>query len=319
MTTPTDQNTPTLAEDLIQTLDELSGLHPGHRPAHAKGMFFSGTFTPSAEAASLTRAPHIERETTPVTVRFSNSTGIPTIPDNDPNTASPRGMAIRFHLAEHVHTDIIAHSHNGFPVRTPEEFLEFLRAVAAGKEAKSSPTPIEAFLADHPKALLFVQAPKPIPTSFAGEAYFGVNAFQFTNKDGATRFGRYRILPEHGGEYLDNETAATKTGNFLFDEIAERVAQGPVQYQVVVQLAEEGDIVDDATAIWPEDRPQLTLGTVTVTGRLQEEDSEQRRMIFDPIPRVAGIDPSDDPLLETRADVYLLSGRRRRAAAEKPQ
>jgi catalase len=318
MTTPTGQNTPNLAQDLIQTLDDLSGLHPGHRPAHAKGRFFSGTFTPSPEAASLTRAPHIERESTPVTVRFSNSTGVPTIPDNDPNTASPRGMAIRFHLAEHVHTDIIAHSHNGFPVRTPEEFLEFLRAVVASRTATSSPTPIEAFLADHPKALLFVQTPKPIPTSFAGEAYFGVNAFQFTNKDGATRFGRYRILPEYEGEYLDNPTAATKTGNFLFDEIDERVAQGPVQYQVVVQLAEEGDTVDDATALWPEDRPQLTLGTITITGRLSEEDSEQRRMIFDPIPRVAGIDPSDDPLLETRADVYLMSGRRRRAAGEKP-
>jgi catalase len=319
MTTPTDQNTPTLAQDLIQTLDDLSGLHPGHRPAHAKGMFFSGTFTPSAEAASLTRAPHIEREATPVTVRFSNSTGIPDIPDNDPNTASPRGMAIRFHLAEHVHTDIIAHSHNGFPVRTPEEFLEFLRAVAASKEAKSSPTPIEAFLAEHPKALLFVQTPKPIPTSFAGEAYFGVNAFQFTNQDGATRFGRYRILPEDEGQYLDNPTAATKTGNFLFDEIAARVAQGPVRYQVVVQLAEEGDLVDDATSIWPDDRPQLTLGTVTITSRLPDEDPEQRRMIFDPIPRVAGIDPSSDPLLETRADVYLLSGRRRRDAVEKTQ
>jgi catalase len=318
MNTPTDQNTPTLAEGLIQTLDELSGLHPGHRPAHAKGMLFAGTFTPSVEAASLTRAPHIERETTPVTVRFSNSTGIPTIPDNDPNAASPRGMAIRFHLAEHVHTDIIAHSHNGFPVRTPEEFLEFLRAVVASKEAKSSPTPIEAFLADHPKALLFVQTPKPIPTSFAGEAYFGVNAFQFTNKDGDTRFGRYRILPEHEGEHLDNETAATKTGNFLFDELAERVAQGPVQYQVAVQLAEDGDITDDATSIWAEDRPQLTLGTVTITAKLPD-DPEQLRIIFDPIPRVAGIDPSGDPLLETRADVYLRSGRRRRAAAEKTQ
>jgi len=43
---------------------------------------------------------------------------------------------------------------------------------------------------------------------------------------------------------------------------------------------------------------------------------EQKQMIFDPIPRVDGIDASDDPLLELRAAVYLLSGRRRRAAPE---
>jgi hypothetical protein len=32
------------------------------------------------------------------------------------------------------------------------------------------------------------------------------------------------------------------------------------------------------------------------------------------IPRLSGIEPSDDPLLELRAAVYLISGRGRRAA-----
>ena len=65
-----------------------------------------------------------------MTVRYSNATGVPTIPDNDPARSGPRGIAIRFHLAEHVHTDIVAHSTNGFPVRTGEEFLAFLQAVS---------------------------------------------------------------------------------------------------------------------------------------------------------------------------------------------
>ena len=67
---------------------------------------------------------------TPVTVRFSNSTGVPLIPDNDPN-ANPRGFAIRFNLAEHVHTDIVSHSTDSFPTRTGQEFLEFLKALAS--------------------------------------------------------------------------------------------------------------------------------------------------------------------------------------------
>jgi hypothetical protein len=113
-----------LAEQLLDALDELSGLHPGHRPAHAKGLMCSGTFTPSPEAQKLTRAPHASQPSTPVTVRYSDSTGVPTIPDNDPQRSGPRGIAVRFHLAEHIHTDIVAHSTNGFPVRTGEEFLE---------------------------------------------------------------------------------------------------------------------------------------------------------------------------------------------------
>ncbi len=47
-----------------------------------------------------------------------------------------------------------------------------------------------------------------------------------------------------------------------------------------------------------------------------DSDAEQRRIIFDPIPRVDGIEASADPLFQPRADLYLLSGRRRRAADE---
>src|SRR5262245_51126143 len=112
-----------LAQDIIQAFDNVNGSHPGFRPAHAKGILIAGVFTPSPDAKSLTRAPHIERSSTPVTVRFSDFAGIPNIPDNHQN-AGPRGMATRFHLAEHVHTDIVAHSTDGFPVRTAEEFLE---------------------------------------------------------------------------------------------------------------------------------------------------------------------------------------------------
>src|ERR1700719_4115835 len=118
---------PALIQQLLDALDALSGLHPGFRPAHAKGLMCSGTFTPSPEAAKLTRARHASRPSTPVTVRSSNSTGVPTIPDNDPARSGPRGIALRFHLAEHVHTDNAAHSTTRCSVRTGEELLQFLR------------------------------------------------------------------------------------------------------------------------------------------------------------------------------------------------
>src|ERR1700691_5892268 len=109
---------PVLAQQLLDVFDQLQGVHPGFRPAHAKGLMCTGTFTPSSAAAELTHAPHAKRPSTAVTVRYSDSPGLPTIPDNDPTKSGPRGMAVRFHLAEHVHTDIVAHSFNGFAVRT---------------------------------------------------------------------------------------------------------------------------------------------------------------------------------------------------------
>ena len=315
MPLPSDEKLIALSQDLLKQFDTIFGLHPGFRPAHARGVMLTGTFTPSPDAPSLTRAPHITRNSTPVTARFSNSTGLPQIPDNDPN-ANPRGLAIRFHLAEHVHTDIVSHSTDGFPTRTGQEFLEFLRAAASSDPSKPSPSPIEVFLASHPKALAFVQTPKPSPSSFARESYFGVTAMRFTNKDGVSRYGRYRITPDAGNEHLDDATAKTKDANYLFDELTERIAKGPISFQILVQVANDNDIVDDATVHWPEERPLINLGRIVLTDPVSDNAREQKKIIFDPIPRVDGIEPSDDPLLELRAAIYLLSGRRRRQAPE---
>lgn len=312
MPLPSDEKLIALANDLIAQFQQIFGAYPGFRPAHAKGVMLTGTFVPTAAAAGLSKAPHFAAET-PVTVRFSNSTGIPLIPDNDPN-AGPRGLAVRFNLGEHVHTDIVSHSTDGFPTHTGAEFLELLRALASTAPGAPSPTPIEAFLGSHPAALAFVQAPKPAPVSFGTEAYFGVTAMEFLNAEGTSQFGRYQILPVAGLDHLDDAATAAKGANYLFDEIAERIAAGPVAFKVSAQLAAPGDVVDDATIHWPAEREVLELGTMTLNTLVADTPAEQKHIIFDPIPRVEGIEPSNDPLLELRAAIYLISGRQRRAA-----
>jgi catalase len=247
-----------------------------------------------------------------VTVRYSDGTGLPTVPDNDPARSGPRGIAVRFHLADHVHTDVIAHSANGFPVRTGEEFVEFLRGVAAAGAGK--PEALGAFLASHPNAKRFVELPKPIPTSFAREEFFAVTSFEFTNADGASRHGRFRIRPAAGTEYLSNDAAAARSESFLFDELTERLAKEPVKLGVFVQLAEPGDDVTNASVPWPESRTEVAFGTITLTQRVDDREPERRKIIFDPDPRIDGIQPSGDPITQARSDVYLVSGRRRRAA-----
>ena len=301
-----------LAQQLLGAFDQLQGVHPGFRPAHAKGLMCEGTFTPSAEAAKLTRAPHASRPSTPVTVRYSNSTGLPDIPDNDAAHASPRGLGIRFHLDEHAHTDIVGHSYDGFPVRTGEEFLGLLHAIIALTGGK--PEAMGAFLAGHPNAKRFVETPKPIPTSFAREAFFAGTAFKFTNAAGASRHGRFRVHPEAGVEYLSDEQAAAKSPNFLFDELGPRLEKAPVKLNLSVQIADPGDDVADASTTWPASRQEIPFGAIALKARVDDQIPERRKIIFDPIPRVDGIESAGDPLTQVRADIYLLSGRRRRAA-----
>lgn len=312
MPLPTDEKRLALAKEVVQAFDNVNGPHPGHRPAHAKGQLAAGTFTPAPEAAKLSRAPHFHAAETPVIARFSDSTGIPNVPDNDPSISGPRGLAVRFQLGDHVHTDIISHSTDGFPVRTAGEFAELLRAVHASGPNVPHPTPIEQFLGGHPKALAFVQTPKPIPTSFARETYFSVTAYRFIDPSGVERHVRYRLKPEAGNDHLDAAGAAAKGPDFLMEELAARLSAEPIKMQLWVQIAEEGDIVDNATEHWPEERAQVLLGVVTLNRLVPNDDADGKRIIFDPIPRVDGIEASADPLLEARGDVYLMTGRRRR-------
>ena len=89
--------------------------------------------------------------------------------------------------------------------------------------------------------------------------------------------------------------------------------------RIAVQVAANQDVVNDSTVHWPKDRREIELGVVELMSVLPDNDSEQRHIIFDPIPRVDGIEPSDDPLLDPCATVYLASGRRCRASIRREQ
>ncbi|KAK6375688.1 hypothetical protein LTS17_007510 [Exophiala oligosperma] len=315
----TNEKTNETASTLVKTLQGAFHTPPGYRPAHARGILLSGTFTPSSEAAGLSKAPHFNQPSTPILVRFSNSTGIPQIPDNA-NDANPRGMAVRFNLPDvngrRHHTDIITHSTPFFPVRTGEGFLELLKAIGASSApgAPTSPSPIEEFLGKTPSAKAFVEAPKPTPASFATENYFGVNAFKLLSADGGTAFVRYRVTPDAGAAHLSDEEAKAKDAAFLHNEIQTRIIDGGASLTLSAQVADPDDTTDDATVRWPEQRKIVKLGTIKLETVVDDNDEKQRTMIYDPVPRVEGVEASDDPLIDMRASIYLVSGRERRAA-----
>jgi catalase len=275
-----------------------------------------GIFTPSSTVASLSKAYHFNHEV-PITGRFSNSTGLPQIPDNDSN-ADPRGFALRFHHPEkdsrRVHSDIVSHSVNGFPTRTAEEFLEFLRAAGASQTSTEKPTPVEKFLGAHPEAGAFLQLPKPAPTSYGTSPFYGVSAFKLIGADGKVTFIRYRIVPAAGVHTLSPDEVKEKSANYLQDELKERIASGPVVFKLNAQIAEESDITDNSTITWPESRKVVELGEIKLDKLDDDTITHQKTIIFDPIPRVEGVDISADPILDVRAAIYLISGKERRSA-----
>lgn len=296
-----------LAQQIFDQFVLLAGgIHTGYRINHAKGVVVTGTFTATAGAASVSRAAHLQGKTVPVTVRFSDAGGVPNVPDVHPG-AAPRGMAIRFTLPGGAFTDIVAVSHNGFVAGTGEDFLAFLKAAVATKPDSPHPSPIEAFLGTHPRALKFVMDNTVLPASFARLAYYGNNAFVFVDAKGTKRAGRYQIIPAAGLANLDSAAAATAGPNYLFDELPGRLAGGPIQFTLYVQLANLGDQTNDGSMPWPDDRKRVELGTITLTTVAPNNAELQRSLTFNPIYLTNGIELSDDPFVPLRSAVYALS------------
>jgi catalase len=299
--------TKTLPEQIADVMVVLAGgVHPGLRFTHTKGVVATGTFTPAPSAKTISRAAHLQDASVPVTVRFSDGSGIPNIPDNNPN-ASPHGMAIRFALPGGAYTDIVANSHNGFFVGNGNDFLAFLKAIAGTNEKSAHPTPIEAFLGTHPAALKVIMDSKPAAKSFENLDFFGNNAVIFVDAAGNKHPGRYQIIPVSGVVKLDSATAAKKKPDYMFDDLEAAVAKGPVKYTIYAQLANPGDQTNDGSVVWPSDRKRVKLGTLSVTKIAPNSDELQKTLAFNPIILTNGITLSDDPLPVLRSSVYALS------------
>ncbi len=305
----------TLIRQIVDTLQTLAGPHPGFRPVHAKGIVCSGTFRPSAEAAGISRAPHFAGASVPATIRFANSSGNPEVPDGAPGV---RSMAVKFLLPGGKSADILANSVEGFVARNPEEFLEFLRSqLPDPKTGKPDPEALPRFLAGHAAAQAFVGRlmKKPIPASYAQAVYHAEHAFRFTAKDGQSRFGRYRFIPQAGEAQIAPEEAGKRAPDFLRQELESRLRGGAVTFRLMLQLAAAGDPTDDVTALWPEDRPLVELGRLEIAGVSPRSAADERKLIFDPTNRTDGIDLSADPILLARSAAYAISYERRTRGA----
>jgi catalase len=290
-------------QQLVDALHAAFGTHHA-RAVHAKGIILKGTFAPSKEASSLSKEAIFAGPALPVTVRFSNFTGIPDIPDNI-GDANPRGFAAKIKPASGAAVDIVAHSFNGFPVATSDEFGVLLKAIAASGPGVAHPTPIERFLATHPIAKTFLTTQKPPPVSYATTAFFGVNSFKFTNGKSVSHFVRYRFVPAAGEHYLTAEEMKAKGPNYLRDDIVKRVATAPVVFDWYAQIAEKGDKIEDPSIAWPESRRLVRLGTFTIT-KVADDPATDRQTLFLPGTPHPGIDPAD-PMLTVRNKAYPIS------------
>ena len=297
-----------IEQQLVDAMNKVFGVHPGFRANHAKGIVAEGSFTASPGAAELSRAVMFNGSSIPVTVRFSDSTGIPNIPDGS-GDANPHGVAIKYHLPDGSETDMVINSLKFFPVATGEDFRDLLLALAASPPDAAKPTKFEQFAASHP-SVPAAFATVATPDSFADEEYYGVNAFVFVNKAGERQAVRYQMAPEHL-VHLSASDAAKQPPNFLMDELPEHLKRGSITFHLKAQLAAAGDSTKDPSVAWPDDRKVVDLGVLTVDKAVPDSAEAEKKLLFLPGQLADGIEESDDPMIDIRDGAYALSFSRR--------
>jgi catalase len=295
-----------LYQELVEAAHGIYGVHEGHRALHAKGTWCEGTFTGTPEAARLTRAAPFQGGTIPALIRLSNGSGDP---ESNDGSRDARGMAVKLRPSSGDELDILGVTSPVFPVRTPEDFLELLRLRKPDPETgQPNLEKLGAWLGEHPEAQPAIQhavSTEP-PASFAQLLYRSPHSFKLVDADGNEAWVRFRWRPEAGEATIPDDEAHERSRDYLREDLAERLSEGPVRFELVLQLAEDGDPIDDPTQAWPEDRELVTAGTLELTA-IVDDPEEGRIDVFDPTRVVDGIELSDDPILHARARAYSVS------------
>jgi len=297
-------------EALVNAQFAVSGNHKGVRASGSKGVCAKGAFTPSPEAPSLSKAPHFTR-TVPMTARFSMGGGNPNISDKTKPTT--RGFAMEF---EDPSGPMVFYfvSAPVFSTRTPKQLLDFVMVRMPGPDGKPNPERIKAFSAANPETTrqaAWLNA-RPVPASFAGVDYWGVQVYTLTNGQGEAKIAKLKAVAGAGQLGLSDDDLKAKPDNFYADELKERLGKGPVTFDFVALLGEPSDPTGDSTATWPEEnRKSVKLGTIAITAI--EANAVCDEKTTDPVINlpegVAG--PANDPMFEIRSPAYAVSRTRR--------
>ena len=294
----------------VELVDALNGLFGQHkaRASHAKGFCVAGQFESGTGAAAITRANMFQpNKTSPVIGRFSIAGGNPNAPDNG---KSVRGIAVRVSDGnERLEWVFVSAPH--FFAQTPEQFVQFMKVRAPDPATKQpNAEAIAAFSKANPattKQAAYING-QPVPASFGAVPYWSTNAFVATNAAGRTQALRWRFEPLAGRLGLTDEEAKAKGANFLRAELTERLAKGPVSFNVFAQLARPEDQLIDPTEPWPADRAEVNMGRLVIQ-RITDQACDNETFLPTVLP--AGIAPSKDPVLTARAGSYGVSLSRR--------
>lgn len=296
-------------DKLVDALEGVFGKHAARRSG-AKGVCATGFFVGTPDGRTLSGSAIFSGQEIPVIARFSVGGGNPKASDKG---KSVRGLALQF-TAPGESWQMANISAPVFFVNSPENFVKFLEARRPDPATgRPDPAKVKAFNDSHPDSKPQIEwlAKAPVPASYATVSYWGANAFEFTTPSKKKVFGKWEFEPARGTQGLSDDQLKQLPDDFLADELRKRAASSNIAFDFKVQLAEPGDVVNDATIPLPASRKVITAGRLVIDKVEAGTGGACDAIAFNPLVLPKGIGPSADPTLTARPAAYGISlGRR---------
>lgn len=291
-----------LATSTVDAFEKVFGVTKGKRRNHTKGFCFSAELVPlDSEIQAYSNSPLFQHPSK-VIGRLSHKGGNPEAADHTPAEYG-MGLSISNQFAG---THIMAmNTLDFFPVSTPEDFAELMKAKAIGKPA------VKAFLKRSAEMQRFkAHAGKKDKTllAYEGSTYNSLNSFYLVNEQGEKTAVRWSFEP--AGK---RQIVVEPKQDFFFENLQQNLQQGEVAWNMRVIFASPNDDINNAAIPWSKENKNVLAAKLMVKDISSEQNGRCHDINFDPLTLSQGFAASDDPILHARRPSYAVSFGRRMA------
>jgi len=315
---------PTSLEDFVlrEKINHFDHERIPERVVHARGTGAHGFFELTHSLSDLSRAAIFQAvgEKTPVFTRFSTVAGNRGSGDL---ARDVRGFAVKFYTKT-GNWDLVG---NNIPVFFIQDAIKFPDLIHAAKEEPDRGFPQAATAHDNfwdyvsltPESthmLMWVMSDRAIPRSYRMIEGFGVHSFRLINEAGKSTYVKFHWRPKLGMQSVVWDEAVKINGadpDFHRRDLWEAIEGGAFpEWQLFVQVFDEAfaksfefDILDSTKLIPEEKLPLRPVGRMVLDRNPDNHFSEVEQVAFCTSHVVAGIDFTNDPLLQGRNFSYL--------------
>ncbi|ETN38043.1 uncharacterized protein HMPREF1541_07666 [Cyphellophora europaea CBS 101466] len=327
------ENGPLLLQDfhLIDLLSHFDRERIPERVVHAKGSGAHGFFECTNPADDITMADvfSTKGKKCPVSVRFSTVGGESGSHDC---ARDPRGFSVKFRTEE-GNWDHVANNTPVFFLRDPAKFPHFIHTQKRDPQTHlthaDDSTLFWDYLSNNPESIhqvMILMGDRGIPDGYRFMHGYSGHTMKLVNKSGEWVYAQIHMKSQQGTKFITQEDSATKSPDYSQKDLFEAIQRGEfpkwsVEVQTVTpkqaeEMWEKQKInVFDLTHVWPQKQfPLRKIGEFTLNENAINYFAEIEQLAFSPSHLVPGIEPSADPVLQSRLYSYPDTHRHRLGA-----